>query len=179
MTKRSPAARLFQFTLPAWGETGLRIQPHMTYDISIHSPRMGRDPPDAPAPPPPAYFNPLSPHGERHDLHQSFIQGINISIHSPRMGRDSLARINLPSDFVFQSTLPAWGETKISRAIMYFITKFQSTLPAWGETLSVGRRATNCRYFNPLSPHGERLNGEVSDIVTVGFQSTLPAWGET
>ena len=156
VTKRSPAARLFQSTLPAWGETGLRIQPHMTYDISIHSPRMGRDPPDAPAPPPPAYFNPLSPHGERHDLHQSFIQGINISIHSPRMGRDSLARINLPSDFVFQSTLPAWGET-----------------------LSVGRRATNCRYFNPLSPHGERLNGEVSDIVTVGFQSTLPAWGET
>ena len=55
-------------------------------------------------------FNPLSPHGERrHDLHQTLIQTI-----------------------------------------------FQSTLPAWGETIIGTCHVCNIVYFNPLSPHGER-----------------------
>ena len=34
-------------------------------------------------------------------------------------------------------------------------------------------------YFNPLSPHGERLGFASSRARTYSFQSTLPAWGET
>ena len=34
------------------------------------------------------YFNPLSPHGERHGLAQGLELLGQISIHSPRMGRD-------------------------------------------------------------------------------------------
>ena len=58
-------------------------------EISIHSPRMGRDEivffdaADV------IYFNPLSPHGERplRSLLSTVIY-YHISIHSPRMGRD-------------------------------------------------------------------------------------------
>ena len=34
-------------------------------------------------------------------------------------------------------------------------------------------------YFNPLSPHGERQQGQRVTLAEGGFQSTLPAWGET
>ena len=35
------------------------------------------------------------------------------------------------------------------------------------------------RYFNPLSPHGERRGPVGGGLGGCGFQSTLPAWGET
>ena len=62
----------------------------LTSEISIHSPRMGRD-----------------------------ATGISwglelgqISIHSPRMGRDYESYSKLITYSIFQSTLPAWGETQ-------------------------------------------------------------------
>ena len=123
----------FQSTLPAWGETALAPARPDLDAISIHSPRMGRDRWGRSAP---------WPTGK-------------ISIHSPRMGRDISGRSAARSVKRFQSTLPAWGETRpvgstFSRCI------FQSTLPAWGETSRACRRSGQCPYFNPLSPHGER-----------------------
>ena len=55
----------FQSTLPAWGETPLEGGGRMTTIISIHSPRMGRDPRHGRSKEHRADFNPLSPHGER------------------------------------------------------------------------------------------------------------------
>ena len=103
--------RRFQSTLPAWGETPPKSSPFGGLTISIHSPRMGRD---LPRPFPKKNskdFNPLSPHGERHEGKQDLhgLRNFNplsphgerryhgagdagvvvISIHSPRMGRDS------------------------------------------------------------------------------------------
>ena len=127
----------FQSTLPAWGETA--VVPgtqNTTITISIHSPRMGRDP------------------AACEDQHQ---QGI--SIHSPRMGRDVRHRVGVERkrDFnplsphgerrggriweilrviQFQSTLPAWGETRRRRQKPR-PSRFQSTLPAWGETRKI------------------------------------------
>ncbi len=83
--------------------------------ISIHSPRMGRDSGGDGRGLHPAHFNPLSPHGER-----------------PRLGRRDLR-----------------GGT------------FQSTLPAWGETRPMSQRPPFWAYFNPLSPHGERPSAPV------------------
>ena len=37
----------------------------------------------------------------------------------------------------------------------------------------------NAQYFNPLSPHGERLLIVSPPHAGGRFQSTLPAWGET
>ena len=58
-------------------------------EISIHSPRMGRDENGICGGYDPRHFNPLSPHGERPRAfrRRSFP---DISIHSPRMGRDSV-----------------------------------------------------------------------------------------
>ena len=130
-----PAPPKFQSTLPAWGETGRQKAHHEARTISIHSPRMGRDGPHRARPRPSHDFNPLSPHGERR--HQGQRGGglkmaisihsprmgrdrqsghvadrRNISIHSPRMGRDPRPVGSTFSRCIFQSTLPAWGETR-------------------------------------------------------------------
>ena len=125
--------------------------------ISIHSPRMGRDESvfasgiykfyfnplsphgerrmyDTPTNQPTNNFNPLSPHGERPGTRMVNGQRRFISIHSPRMGRDAHSCTTMESESEFQSTLPAWGET------------------AFGDGCSV----LECSDFNPLSPHGER-----------------------
>ena len=146
----------FQSTLPAWGETIIDSLRDDVISISIHSPRMGRDPNRGLYGPILAqHFNPLSPHGERPAASAAVHQRLRISIHSPRMGRDERRGCSSRPDALFQSTLPAWGET-LDELIFARLEAFQSTLPAWGETCS-------------WPPAG---CGEV-------FQSTLPAWGET
>ncbi len=80
----------FQSTLPAWGATFFVIHFCFLTYISIHAPRMGSDHETVYPPCVSAYFNPRSPHGERHE---SWL---------------SLGRLVL-----FQSTLPAWGATVV------------------------------------------------------------------
>ena len=102
----------------------------------------------------------------------------HISIHSPRMGRDDLVTFFANSVPIFQSTLPAWGETGL---LQYFevLDKFQSTLPAWGETVILAFVIFLCF----ISIHSPRM-GRDEKIQRLRnewhvFQSTLPAWGET
>jgi len=166
----------FQSTLPAWGETVPFFQNLGWTEVSIHSPRMGRD-----------------------NTRKCICKYISVSIHSPRMGRDAFPD-HLHGVAWFQSTLPAWGETLLVKMFRLF-ARFQSTLPAWGETW---RRCSDYRAtisfqstlpawgetrghlpsvrimsFNPLSPHGERPVVTLTGLMAVKFQSTLPAWGET
>ena len=124
----------FQSTLPVWGGTsggnpGLPILHHfnppspcgegppeqsfarMHVGISIHPPRVGRDP-RRNAPPPPGCF---------------------ISIHPPRVGRDNSTLYHTGTPSTFQSTLPVWGGTEQEQAVNAEI-EFQSTLPVWGGT---------------------------------------------
>ena len=56
----------FQSTLPAWGATQKSRRLHPRVHISIHAPRMGSDVHPVIRSPPSYYFNPRSPHGERH-----------------------------------------------------------------------------------------------------------------
>ncbi len=56
----------------------------------------------------------------------------------------------------FQSTLPARGATLRETLIDGGVIKFQSTLPARGATILIGL-LSSAWYFNPRSPHGERL----------------------
>ena len=80
------------------------------------------------------HFNPLPPHGGRPliaiSLHTPFV----ISIHSLRMeGDHSTEKTSCPA-FSFQSTPSAWRETKV------LFVEFVSL-----------------KHFNPLPPHGGRL----------------------
>ena len=111
---------------------------------------------DDPLPGVPGDFNPLSPHGERQLFIFFSVVFYCISIHSPRMGRDRSAVKFLPLQIRFQSTLPAWGETR----------------PVLSEWIATDN-------FNPLSPHGERHRAQRQKTTGEEFQSTLPAWGET
>ena len=68
---------------------------------------------------------------------------------------DPRSRAQVTAIARFQSTLPAWGETKNTTCSPSPLI-FQSTLPAWGETVTINQR-----------------------LAEEQFQSTLPAWGET
>ena len=45
--------------------------------------------------------------------------------------------------------------------------------------MSFGVHRQNTNYFNPCSPHGERLDAYKQQVETEKFQSTLPARGAT
>ena len=125
----------------------------------------------------PHYFNPRSPHGERHFIAFKLRRWIYFNPRSPH-GERLRSAFTVASLVIFQSTLPARGATMWppiwcgSRPISIHAprmgsdartcgstrrhTSFQSTLPAWGAT--------------PDSP---------ATIPKPPFQSTLPAWGAT
>ncbi len=101
---------------------------------------------------------------------------------------------------VFQSTLPAWGETADpvfntpsvgisihsprmgrdrSRPPRRRTRSHFNPLSPHGERPIRRIVSVTVTHFNPLSPHGERQNPHGSHATEKTFQSTLPAWGET
>ena len=78
----------------------------------------------------------------------------------------------------FQSTLPAWGETR-SRLLSAFPAAISIHSPRMGRDRTLPAARTGRTDFNPLSPHGERLPRAENPSPSPQFQSTLPAWGET
>ena len=146
--------------------------------ISIHSPRMGRDLYQPGQRDGRSDFNPLSPHGERHQCRWSDRKGINFNPLSPHGERRPFRRP--PPRRADFNPLSPHGERLAGAPESCGSVKFQSTLPAWGETIGqrfgrllvlisihsprMGRdwSRSPCnlrpRHFNPLSPHGERLS---------------------
>ena len=152
------ASSIFQSTLPAWGATGLERPECRVSPISIHAPRVGSD-----------------------DGQWTSEAAVAISIHAPRVGSDRITSAPQKQCFAFQSTLPAWGATRMLRnhlsrhlfqstlpawgatsatASSLMPARFQSTLPAWGATAAAMITATRT-HFNPRSPRGERLRALV------------------
>ena len=124
--------------------------------ISIHSPHTGRDTPLQFS----AGFGRISIHsphtGRDLSVSTDTLRNLLISIHSPHTGRDEGRQYNFAAKE----------------------GKFQSTLPTRGETPRRG--LFSCwQHFNPLSPHGERLQNDLERVSALIFQSTLPTRGET
>ena len=171
-----PEATEFQSTLPAWGETPPDRRAVVRRSISIHSPRMGRDPAFLQRARSTFDFNPLSPHGERlqmikcaaHDLpFQSTLPawgetgpwaaGVNahrISIHSPRMGRDDDLQCLIGAAAISIHS-PRMGRDGDQKTIEFRTWDFNPLSPH-GERPWPLRSSGAARHFNPLSPHGER-----------------------
>ena len=147
-------------------------------NISIHSPRAGRDAGQAaerytydhfnPLAPcgarrararfcwRPAYFNPLAPCGARRHCRGFHHDGDSISIHSPRAGRDRRRRddmrlvgISIHSPRAGRDIQAAQHEKPVA--------EFQSTRPVRGETGGVQGNRRRHQHFNPLAPCGARL----------------------
>ena len=145
--------------------------------ISIHAPRTGSDDKFCCQEGIRAYFNPRSPHGERHgDWYDAWDSGA-ISIHAPRTGSDASAlacpanianfnprsphgerphrRLTVLPEQNFNPRSPH-GERPTSTRRCSTTSLFQSTLPARGATRGSGDWQDDHQDFNPRSPHGER-----------------------
>ena len=193
--------KIFQSTLPAWGETATAsICNYVMYNfnpLSPHGERLRLAEIQAPL----AYFNPLSPHGERPSVLSRRSTSRSISIHSPRMGRDrigpdrrdhSAISIHSPRmgrDLLLMATCglrrgisihsPRMGRDRRSRHAASLLSYFNPLSPH-GERRQVHRGDQPGTDFNPLSPHGERrCSWRLRPGTDWKFQSTLPAWGET
>ena len=146
----------FQSTLPAWGETrshGFGDDVHTA--ISIHSPRMGRDGPLAIRALRRMDFNPLSPHGERRAAAQLWPLAAHISIHSPRMGRDRMSTDGMPVlEISIHSPRMGRDRRRLPQSGKPF--RYFNPLSPHGERLDAHSCPVKGQYFNPLSPHGER-----------------------
>ena len=142
LTKDERAQLIFQSTLPAWGETGGGVC---------------RRPPAA------VFQSTLPAWGETQSDIETYVATL-ISIHSPRMGRDQSRQDALPGPIISIHS-PRMGRDADHHPD-HRTERFQSTLPAWGETRPILRRPFFARYFNPLSPHGER---PTSSSLTISF----------
>ena len=102
----------FQSTLPARGAT-----------LSMDGTNRSRD-----------YFNPRSPHGERHLRNSPISRQKCISIHAPRTGSDVLVRI-IEINAPISIHAPRTGSDGLESVYNDHVYKFQSTLPARGATV--------------------------------------------
>ena len=103
----------------------------------------------------PGDFNPRSPHGERQLLPLSVVYRWDFNPRSPHGERPNseTERANL---VLFQSTLSSRRATAAVYPVS-LVAEFQSTLSSRRATLSGELLIREIRYFNPRSPHGERL----------------------
>ena len=146
----------FQSTPSAWRETFLSICNTSQLFISIHSLRMEGDP---------MFFTQF----------RRFL----ISIHSLRMEGDSANSFFSALYLLFQSTPSAWRETTVPSVQTTWFPSFQSTPSAWRETSFPVLILYTPFHFNPLPPHGGRLNSPWRLASHESFQSTPSAWRET
>ena len=168
--------------------------------ISIHAPRTGSDDGYRSFVSAGLYFNPRSPHGERHSAWVTGAAWVrDFNPRSPHGERPPLQIRNAAAK-IFQSTLPARGATQ-TFGIEIEMTNFNPRSPH-GERHDSHACHAEKHYFNPRSPHGERLrrveeprvHGKISIHAPrtgsdsssasllparTSFQSTLPARGAT
>ena len=146
--------------------------------VSIHAPRVGSDVHPARSRPRLSRFNPRSPRGERQNATHSQVR------HA-----------------MFQSTLPAWGATRVgqfskgswvvsihaprvgsdspSTAANAVHPSFNPRSPRGERSHALLQELQPIDSFNPRSPRGERPCGGKLEALLWWFQSTLPAWGAT
>ena len=145
-------------------------------------------------------FNPRSPHRERRilairlsllSIFQSTLpsQGAtqiadldaiftSISIHAPLTGSDFYTEITIMVRALFQSTLPSQGATyNMYKRDYHPDISIHAPLTGSDPYMPFLRRAMP--YFNPRSPHRERLCSMICSTKALAFQSTLPSQGAT
>ena len=164
---------VFQSTLPAWGATWTWPRDMTPWNVSIHAPRVGSDSP--------VWFALLL------DI---------VSIHAPRVGSDTHHAATSRAPSRFQSTLPAWGATRVSSSHAHeqtvsihaprvgsdaihstpcdLVQRFNTTLPAWGATSRIIASITPDVGFNPRSPRGERPSLQLRRPERSGFNPRSP-----
>ena len=149
------------------------------------------------------YFNPLPPHGGRHNKLVVAVVGQGFQS-TPSAWRETVSSYRITQSPVpFQSTPSAWRETAFTALVSSYrgisihslrmegdaadrpkrsaVKVFQSTPSAWRETYCLQWwQFRKTHHFNPLPPHGGRpTHSESFCIAGFTFQSTPSAWRET
>ena len=146
---------LFQSTPSAWRETCVNPSPVQEVTISIHSLRMEGDKAAMWEPVSVRNFNPLPPHGGRHENTLLELAKRNFNPLPPHGGRPPMCGMDGGSREISIHSLRMEGDDNIWIYRMLRI------------------------HFNPLPPHGGRpgLSNRRSHLTI--FQSTPSAWRET
>ena len=173
------SAATFQSTRPVWGATILALPRLVDCTISIHAPRMGRDP-----------FLHVVDHVKQGFQSTRPVWGATcvictipatmpISIHAPRMGRDRNVRYVSSGGSLFQSTRPVWGATFLRKGRGFAATLFQSTRPVWGATHASSCQAGWAAFQSTRPVWGATAFRRAPGTARGEFQSTRPVWGAT
>ena len=147
-------------------------------EISIHTPRVGRDLRQSASARFPTHFNPHAPCGARRVCCQRRQPKPAISIHTPRVGRDAViwrmslgnadfnphapcgARPPLQRDAWrrgdFNPHAPCGARQCTAARILHAVARFQSTRPVWGATDAHAGTGACGTDFNPHAPCGAR-----------------------
>ena len=159
----------FQSTLPARGATWGFSQVFCVLSISIHAPRTGSDFQGAGLL---GLQGCISIHAPRTGSDKTVVTESGnrlISIHAPRTGSD-LSQGSLSTNFDISIHAPRTGSDRFDSHSSIRRFKFQSTLPARGATAAAAACLSWTLYFNPRSPHGERLRKvTILSIRIIGF----------
>ena len=125
-----------------------------------------------------SYFNPRSPHGERHSSAPANTSPPGISIHAPRTGSDYTALLP-PSSQWISIHAPRTGSDVCDSVLNSVDSLFQSTLPARGATFGILRCVADLKSFQSTLPaRGATAGAGIFQPARI-FQSTLPARGAT
>ncbi len=147
----------FQSTLPARGATAPAGTGARNSRISIHAPRTGSDPGRTAPTKMQSHFNPRSPHGERPKGGEGRGKACKFQSTLPARGATRLTRAGSGTGR-FQSTLPARGATCLQSAIERDVS-ISIHAPRTGSDAERWPLLSGLQYFNPRSPHGERRDG--------------------
>ena len=146
--------------------------------ISIHAPRMGRDPKSQRYSMAGRTFQSTRPVWGA-TINAVFLDKFRvISIHAPRMGRDVLWGAKWGAKIYFNPRAP-YGARPHASYLCGVIGRFQSTRPVWGATQAPRRWQGQRRHFNPRAPYGARQSVSKNFAGGGEFQSTRPVWGAT
>ena len=79
--------------------------------------------------------------------------------------------------FLISTHAPRTGSDSAYSPIFASVVSFQPTLPARGATPAITMRTFRVCYFNPRSPHGERLRSDASSIDSLIISTHAPRTG--
>ena len=127
-------------------------------EISIHAPRMGSDTSVTETNIIKTNFNPRSPHGERRTLLTTIALFAYFNPRSPHGERRGERRCTQqqPKQRVYFNPRSPHGERRTEWGNMRVVIKFQSTLPAWGAT----RLMMRLKIGDAISIHAPRMGSD-------------------
>ena len=199
-THRRPEYRPFQSTLPARGATRAASQSQQPPAISIHAPRTGSDNAEANQkfraisisihaprtgsdgwPPPrtagtPLFQSTLPARGATMPS-PFWLLFLPISIHAPRTGSDASTGSRRSGKSSISIHAPRTGSDAM-RGLLTIVEGISIHAPRTGSDEPGRNRRHAGRYFNPRSPHGERLLLELHTNMTPCYFNPRSPHGE-